>query len=116
MVDAYDVEFFTSTLLDFVYTPSGVDPPTRDDPASMKITFDTSVQIADGSPTTPTANELDMDIERAFENGTTFFDYLTQVVTDFQGTPFGSVFGADWVVIEDTNGVRRLQITIKDEN
>jgi hypothetical protein len=73
----------------------------------MRITFDTSVQLSDDSPTTPTVDEVDADIERAFDPGTTFLTYLTSVLAAFPGTPFETVFSADWVIIDDPTAGRR---------
>jgi hypothetical protein len=99
MITEYSVESFNSTLFDLTLIPSTSDPPTTVAPARIRITFDTLVIISADSPIMPTVQQIDSDIAKAFQNGSTFFDYLTMVVDEFRNTPFGYVFGADWMVI-----------------
>jgi hypothetical protein len=95
----YTVELFTSVLFEEINTASDVDPPTRDQPARIRLVFDTSLTLADNSPSVPTIDQVNTDLARAFENGTTFLTYLTQMIAAFPDTPYGTTFGADWQVI-----------------
>jgi hypothetical protein len=71
-VSEYSVEKFESTLFELDTTPSPLNPPDRDQPATIRITFDTLVIIAADSPLQPKATQVDEDIARAFEVGTSF--------------------------------------------
>jgi hypothetical protein len=94
-ISQYQVEFFSSSLSGFSSYPASVDPPTRYDPAEIRVTFDSAfVKISSTSPTIPTMEQLDRDVAKAFEFGPNLIRFLVSLLTAFEGTPFGLVFAA----------------------
>jgi hypothetical protein len=97
-VTEYQVESFNCTLLNLTLTPSASEPPTMEQPASIRISFNPAVTLAPNSPN-PTFSQVDDDMERAFETGTTFYSFLVMLLSQLRGTPFETTFEALWRTI-----------------